>query len=145
MADGQVIIDDAGEDIRTRTTGSMNIQNQDGSGNLLTMNELLSGNPHLISGAALAEVAVEGENPVTKENPSDVKVFGGDPTKPVTLEVQNVTGGGVEVTPSQALTESEPNVPIYTTINLAPIHKVSIDGQVYQESGGATVTLSYTG
>jgi hypothetical protein len=144
MAEGQVIINDAGSraSSKPRTSSPISTKNENGSGTLLEMDELLQGDPHLISGATLSQVTVSGSNPVTKENPSDVKVVGTQPNKAVTLEVQNVTGG-VQVTPSQALTEAEPNVPIYTTIDNYEIQQVWIDGQEYLESGGTTVTLAY--
>ncbi|HLI85432.1 MAG TPA: hypothetical protein VKV17_16065 [Bryobacteraceae bacterium] len=105
------------------------------------MNELLSGQPHLISGATLSQVTVTGTNPVSKQNPSDINVMGADPNKTVTIEVQNANGG-VQVSATENLTEPQPGVYIYTAPNVSQINQVTIDGQTYQESG-ASISIAY--
>jgi Flp pilus assembly protein TadG len=142
MAEGQVIIDDDG----TTTQGGKGdlsnpiaVERQEG-GNLKEMDELKMGGAHQIQGVTLQNVTVSGSSPTSKDFPSNVTITGTEDGATVTVCVQNGRGF-VQVEASEDLTE--PETDIYTTVNVAQISSVNIDGQSTQTSGGTVVRLTY--
>jgi hypothetical protein len=149
MADGEVIIDDAGG-VRTGQpqVGPMTIRRREPQGEspefLQHMDELTSGQTHEIPRAFIMSVKGEFENANGRRlflNPtsaSHVVVFGANER----LVIESSTS--LSITPSEALVENKAFK--YDTRNLSFIINVRVDGKDYSATGSndkAIVTLSY--